>query len=222
MEQQNITKCIEENTERMDLLQKNLQLEQRQKQRLLEISFQKKKDLEAAKVMQLGDGIITTIDKEESQTKESVPPGKKNKLHYLILIKENNVNIHLLGMVKMRKNLENTNSICQETYKEVLEVKTHLAKMESNLETISSHVAKATFQACMQGADISEFFPVENTQKLEAFMDRDHPEWPSRKMEFYNFLFTIASDVKRGFARGLIKALFTREYIVGVKWPSFG
>lgn len=125
-------------------------------------------------------------------------------------------------MVKMKKNLENTNAICQATYKEVLEVKNHLSMVESKMEIVSSQVAKATFQACMQGADISEFFPVENNVQLESFMDRDHPEWPSRKMEFYNFLYTVTSNTRKGFSRGLIKALFSRDYISNVKWPSFG
>lgn len=122
----------------------------------------------------------------------------------------------------MRRNVENTNALSQATYKEVLEVKNRLSGLESKLEEMCTQVHKATFQTCMQGADISEFFPVENNNKLEAFMNRDHPEWPSRKSEFYNFLYTIASTGKKGFARGMIKALFTREYIGTVKWPSFG
>ena len=74
----------------------------------------------------------------------------------------------------------------------------------------------------MNGCDLSEFFPVERNDQLEQFMDRDHPEWCNRKTEFYHFLYTIASDNKRGFARGMIKALFARKYISTVKWPSSG
>ena len=74
----------------------------------------------------------------------------------------------------------------------------------------------------MSGCDISEFFPVETQRQLELFMDRDHPEWEDRKADFFYFLYTIASDTKKGFATGLIKAIFSREYISTSKWPSFG
>ena len=122
----------------------------------------------------------------------------------------------------MRKNLENTNAFAQATHKDVLEIKASLSKIESHLQILSMQVQKATFQKAMMGCDISEFFPVEKKEQLEAFMDRDHPEWEDRKAEFYNYLLSIASDVKKGFATGLIKALFSRQYISTAKWPSFG
>lgn len=125
-------------------------------------------------------------------------------------------------MGKLRRNLENTNGLAQATYREVIEVKKYLENLERKLQSVCTQVAQATFQSCMQSADISEFFPVVDNEHLESFMDRNHPEWPSRRAAFYNLLYTIASNVKRGFARGMIKALFTRDYILSVKWPSFG
>ena len=125
-------------------------------------------------------------------------------------------------MGKLRRNLENTNGFAQATYKEVLELKATMSRVLSKLEVISEQVHKATFQTVMSGADISEFFPVERSEQLELFMDRSHPEWNSRKAEFYNMLLTIATSVKKGFATGLIRALFTRPYICSVKWPSSG
>lgn len=122
----------------------------------------------------------------------------------------------------MRKNLENTNAFCQATHKDVQDIKATLARIESHLESIGIQVQTATFHTTMKGCDISEFFPVEKKEQLESFMDRTHPEWESRKTEFYSFLYTIASNNKRGFARGLIKAIFTREYISTAKWPSSG
>lgn len=122
----------------------------------------------------------------------------------------------------MSKNLHNTNGFVRATHQEVLDMKVHLLEMASKLDSVYTMVQKATFQENMRGCDISEFFPVENNEQLELFMDRDHPEWEARKAEFYHFLFTIASNIKKGFARGLIKALFTREYISSAKWPAFG
>ena len=125
-------------------------------------------------------------------------------------------------MGKLRRNMENTNAFAQANYKEILEIRAILSSMESKLELICVQVQKATFNSLMQGCDISEFFPVERKEQLELFMDRDHPEWNNRKLEFYNYLYTTASHIKKGFARGLIKAIFSRKYIMISKWPSFG
>lgn len=122
----------------------------------------------------------------------------------------------------MRKNHENTNGFVQATHKEVVELKEFVRVMASRLDDITSMVEKATFQSVMQGADISEFFPVERNDQLDDFMDRTHPDWPSRRCEFYNFLYTVVSDCKRSFSQALIKAIFSRPYISKVKWPASG
>ena len=122
----------------------------------------------------------------------------------------------------MRQNHENTHAFAQAIHKEVLELKVMLENLVSRLDSITLMVEKATFQTNMQGADISEFFPVERDDQLELFMDRTHPEWPSRKSEFYNFLFTVVSDCKKSFGKHLLRALFTRPFMSGKKWPSSG
>ena len=125
-------------------------------------------------------------------------------------------------MGKLRKNLENTNAFAQATHRDVVEIKAVLSKIDSHLEALSIQVHQATFQKAMAGCDISDFFPVEKQEQLEAFMDKDHPQWEERKTEFFNFLYTIASRNKKGFATGLIKAIFSRQYISKAKWPSYG
>ena len=122
----------------------------------------------------------------------------------------------------MRKNLENTNAFAQATHSDVVEIKAVLTKIETHLEILAIQVHKATFQQAMSGCDISDFFPVENQEQLEAFMDKEHPQWNERKAEFFNFLYTIASKNKKGFTTGLLRAMFTRQYISKAKWPSFG
>ena len=124
--------------------------------------------------------------------------------------------------MKLRKNLENTNSFAQVTYREVMDIKACISRIESNQLSMGTQLQKATFQSAMRGTDISEFFPVDTHGQLEAFMDRDHPEWNSRREEFFNLLYSITTSVKKGFARGLIKALFSRQYISKSKWPSYG
>lgn len=125
-------------------------------------------------------------------------------------------------MGKLRRNLENTHGFSQASYHEILQLKAANSRIESELKELSSQVHKATFKTVMTECDISEFFPVQTKEQLLQFMDREHPDWNLRKTEFYHFLYTIVSDNKRGFARGLIKAIFTREYINTVKWPSTG
>ena len=122
----------------------------------------------------------------------------------------------------MRKNMENLYGFAQATYKEVLDLKCQITSISSKLDSVSVQVQRATFNTVLNGCDISDFFPVETNQQLEAFMDREHPQWESRKLEFYHFLYTTASKTKRGFAKGLINALFKRTYISEVKWPSSG
>lgn len=123
----------------------------------------------------------------------------------------------------MRRNLENTNALAQASYKEIMEIKKYLSKIDARLDAISTQVDNSTFQTLMSGSsDLSEFFPVENKEQLANFMNRQHPEWESRKTEFYNYLFTITTKNRGGFARGLIKALFSRKYISKNKWPSSG
>ena len=125
-------------------------------------------------------------------------------------------------MGKMRKNHENTNGFVQATHKEVLELKAAITDILARLDKLTKMIETASFQTVMQGADISEFFPVQTSEQLELFMDRSHPDWPSRRAEFYNLLFTCVPRSSRGFAKGLIAAIFTRNYISQVKWPSTG
>lgn len=126
-------------------------------------------------------------------------------------------------MGKLRRNLENTHGFAQAIHKEILELKERITALETLIQGISAQVHKANFKTLMaDDVDLSEFFPVERKEQIEQFMDREHPEWNARKQEFYHFLYTLASKIKKGFARSMIKALFSRQYIKTVKWPSAG
>ena len=125
-------------------------------------------------------------------------------------------------MGKLRRNLENTHGIATASHQNTLDLKNQLANLDSKMDAVLAQVQKATFKSVMEGPDLSEFFPVENNEQLELFMNREHPQWEARKNEFYHYLYTISSNIKKGFARGLVKALFSRQYIRTVKWPSAG
>ena len=122
----------------------------------------------------------------------------------------------------MRRNMENTHGFAQAIHQEVLELKATISRIESSIQAVGVQIQKATFNSIMSGCDISDFFPVESKEQLERFMDRDHPQWNARKLDFYYLLYTIASTDRKGFARSLIKALFSRKYINAMKWPSQG
>lgn len=127
------------------------------------------------------------------------------------------------GLGKMRRNNENTYSFIQATHQEVMDLKATVANIISKLDNIALQVQKATFKTLMDDSpDISEFFPVERAEQIENFMDRSHPDWPSRRSQFYSYLFNIVTDSKKNFTKGLLKALFRREYMRTVKWPSSG
>ena len=74
MEQQNIMKCIEENSERLDLLQKTLSLEEKQKKRMLDLTIQKEMEIESANQLKLYDGATATsnsiLDQEDTIRKQ--------------------------------------------------------------------------------------------------------------------------------------------------------
>ena len=125
-------------------------------------------------------------------------------------------------MGKLRRNLESTYGFAQAIHKEVVDLRVMISQLQSKLEAMGKQVERATFLTVMSGPDVSVFFPVESNEQLNQFMDRGHQDWESRKTAFYHFLFTVASNIKKGFARGLIKALFSRQYINTVKWPSSG
>ena len=73
-------KCIEENTERLDLLEKSLLLEEKQKNRLREIDFKKKEEIDASTTMDLyaGNSNTSLLDEEEAIRKELVEFMAKN------------------------------------------------------------------------------------------------------------------------------------------------
>lgn len=73
IEQQHISTCIEENTEKLDLLEKTLALEQKQNSRLEDMIKQKEKEREQAMRQQLYEGSSPTttsiLNLEDAQRK---------------------------------------------------------------------------------------------------------------------------------------------------------
>ena len=68
-DRQNIMQSIAENTERLDLLKRTLQVEERQKKRLLDLTNQRKKEMEEADRKNFLEGNLNTVNfqKEEAE-----------------------------------------------------------------------------------------------------------------------------------------------------------
>lgn len=122
----------------------------------------------------------------------------------------------------MRRNHENTNEIVKYNHSDLQMVKENIKALHDKIDDISYHVKRATFQELMNDVDISEFFPIESSKQLEDFMNREHADWPARKREFYNYLYNGLIDDKKAFTKGLLKLLFSREFMFTIKWPTFG
>lgn len=122
----------------------------------------------------------------------------------------------------MRRNHENTNDVVKHNHADLQIVKEHIKEIRTKLDELGHQIGRATFQIVMNEVDMSDFFPVAHAAQLENFIDKEHIEWPARRREFYNYLFNCVTDNKRAFTKGLLKSLFSREYMMTVKWPSFG
>ena len=82
IEQQGIMECIGENSERLELLEKTLVLEQRQKKRMQDLSKQKQKELAEAHTLALYEGTLNSttsvLEQEDAVRKDLVDAMVKN------------------------------------------------------------------------------------------------------------------------------------------------
>lgn len=222
VQRQHLMSCITDNSERINLLEKTRDIECRQKKRMADLNdfTDKEKDKEN-KLLEVKRSSTYILDQEEENRKMLVVDMNVNATDSVKPIVKvlNNVQG---TMGKMRKNHENTHDIVKENHHELIDLKKEIKEMRSDISDVSFQVKKATFNNVMGGVDLSDFFPVVSTQQLEAFMDKKHPDWHLRRMEFYNFLYNCVTDCKKAFSKGLLKTLFTRQYMMTVKWPNFG
>ena len=87
-------KCIEENYERLDLLEKTLALEEKQNKRLLDINIQEEKEMEEENIVKLYTTTINTpLDEEDSARKELVESMAQNSTPALSPIIRNLTNV---------------------------------------------------------------------------------------------------------------------------------
>lgn len=87
---------------------------------------------------------------------------------------------------------------------------------------IQKDLRKFTFHMRMDTVDISDFFPVNDDETLEKFLDKDHPDWQLRKRGFYHLLYNTLSTNPKKFAAALLHTVFTRNFISKHKWPGQG
>ena len=88
---------------------------------------------------------------------------------------------------------------------------------------MSSNVNKLMFMVMTEKSlDISDFFPIRSLKKLDEFMDRSHPDFKLRLKEFKQVLVLAIDPNVKKFADALLAALFSRDILAHVKWPSAG
>lgn len=100
---------------------------------------------------------------------------------------------------------------------------------DGDLKTILCHVSEMrseikqfTFHQKMDRVDVSKYFPLEDDEMLEEFMDRNNDGWDQRRRGFNHLLYNTVSRNKKRFSCALLHLLFTREFIRDHKWPMAG
>lgn len=216
---------ISDHSEKLNLFEKTLEIEERQNQRAHEQNTLEETEKERERVQNLmsGNSTMASVLEQEDVT--------RNELVHEMNINANNDNLKPVvkvltnisgGMGKNRRNHENTNEVVKVNHKELTCLREEMKEVKAMVASIAQHVERSTFKKVMSGPDMSEFFPVERGSQLVDFMDRQHPEWPARRDEFAFYLFNCITDYKKAFTKGLLKTLFTREYMSTVKWPRAG
>lgn len=122
----------------------------------------------------------------------------------------------------MRRNIHSTNDIVRSNHERLLcNEQTNKIVIEM-LKDIKEEMRQYNFHIKMETADVGKYFPLDCDEDLQEFMDRGHPEWPSRMKGFYHLLFTTVTQKKRRFGGALLHALFTRNFISCHRWPFPG
>ena len=90
------------------------------------------------------------------------------------------------------------------------------------IKELRSEMKVHNFHMKMRTVDLCEFFPVENDEQIEAFLDRNHDDWISRQNTFHDLLYNCISEYRKKLGGALVHLLFSRQYIREHKWPMSG
>ena len=125
------------------------------------------------------------------------------------------------SLINMKHNTKHTYDIGRSNHFSLKEIVSMILSLNQKVDNVSNNVSKLMLLLLTEDTiDISEFFPITSLDKLNEFMDRSHPQWSSR-LKGFNHLLTIHDDQKK-FADALLAALFSRDLLASVKWPSAG
>ena len=130
----------------------------------------------------------------------------------------------LLGtLINMKYNGKNIYELEKSNHFSMKEMHAMLVALTLKVDTTANNVNKLMYLLITQDSlDISEFFPIKCLKTLNKFMDRTHPQWPLRLKEFKNLLLLCVDDNVKRFQDALLAALFDRDYLSVIKWPSPG
>lgn len=120
----------------------------------------------------------------------------------------------------MKRNLQNTNDIVRQNNEKLTCTEYCVKNIAGMLKEMKDDMKQYMFHIQMDRTDLSDFFPLENDEALERFMDKTHEDWEARKFGFYHLLFTTVTKQKKKFAAALLHTIFSRNFIATHRWPG--
>lgn len=97
-------------------------------------------------------------------------------------------------------------------------IKAGIAELKRHVLEIKEELSTYTFHMKMQTEDMSAYFPANDSDIINKFMEQD-AGFNARRNGFYELLKTTAAVTKKKFSDALIKALFTIQYKSYTRWP---
>lgn len=119
----------------------------------------------------------------------------------------------------MRRNGHGTNDIVRSNHDKLVYNEHNMQTLLTMMRELKDDMLKFTFHMRMDYSDVGQFFPLKSNQDLQNFMDRNNPDWPLRMKGFYHLLYTTVTKNKRRFGGALLHTLFSRNFIIGHRWP---
>ena len=92
------------------------------------------------------------------------------------------------------------------------------------LEEIRATMVRLASKSDMEKKiNIDDYFPIQNDNDLERFLDKTDGLFPEKRKEFENLLYcqvTKNLKLKRPFEASLLGNIFSRDFISSHRWPG--
>ena len=68
--------------------------------------------------------------------------------------------------------------------------------------------------------DMKSFFPLQDEEMLQRFLDETDGLFPLRRQEFCNMILPCVTDKKNSFGTAILNTFFSKNFIKTHSWPS--